>query len=151
MGDVFAIKTLQPINHSSPSSPLTLLEMLLPRHKIFDNKLYLSAFLFFIASLRISPQQGNMLGGTLVSITGPCFQPSDDISCMFEGSVVQGIFISGVLAACVTPYLERRGWGDLTVTVGSSEEDGEGLMIRYSEQTRFYASKQHFRNLPFCL
>ena len=85
-----------------------------------------------------------MLGGTPVLIAGPCFRPLDDITCMFDGSVVTGHYISEVLAVCVTPYLEGRGWRDLTVTIWSSDEDtlaGDNLNMRYSMQTQFYASK----------
>ncbi len=55
--------------------------------------------------------------------------------------MVTGIYVSEVLAVCVTPYLERRGRTDLTVTIWPSGEERDGLSMRYSMQTRFYASK----------
>lgn len=61
---------------------------------------------------------GNQLGGTPIFLAGPCFNPEDTITCTFDGSIqVSGSFISMVLAVCVSPFFDSRGWKELEVVL----------------------------------
>ena len=97
-----------------------------------------------LAPLRISPRLGNVLGGTAISISGPCFGPMDTITCTFEGPLpVAGVYISQLMAICVSPFFEVEGWKPLTVEIMSPRDD------IYSRDTRFYAGKYHGCNEIF--
>lgn len=52
-----------------------------------------------------------MLGGTLVEITGPCFnETSDAIVCRFNGNILaDGNIVDTYKASCVTPHLRDIG------------------------------------------
>lgn len=92
--------------------------------------------MLLIGPLQIAPRVGNMLGGTTIVLAGPCFNPEEDIICTFDGSItVTGRSASEVMALCVSPYFETRGWKDLTVTLWA------GLELRYTGESRFYAGK----------
>ncbi|XP_046394152.1 protein mesh-like [Ischnura elegans] len=69
--------------------------------------------------LLFSPQTGNMLGGTIVNITGPCFLPDDKVFCTFGTETVQGTMINRNRAMCVQPFLLQEGYVKLTVTLAS--------------------------------
>ena len=100
-------------------------------------KLKLICFLF-TAPLRTAPRLGNMLGGTPIVLAGPCFTPGEVITCTFdEDTHVMGMYISEVLAVCVSPYFETRGWKDLTLNISTEVRE-----VRYTGQGRFYAGER---------
>ena len=35
-----------------------------------------------------APENGNMLGGVMVNLTGPCFEPGTRVTCRFEPDTV---------------------------------------------------------------
>ena len=35
-----------------------------------------------------APENGNMLGGVMVNLTGPCFEPGTRVTCRFEPETV---------------------------------------------------------------
>lgn len=81
---------------------------------------------------------GNQLGGTAINLAGPCFTPEDIITCTLEGGIrMAGMYVSEDAALCVSPYLETRGWKELTVTVMTGEDQN----ARYTGEASFYASK----------
>ena len=43
--------------------------------------------------LTFAPENGHMLGGTMVNLTGPCFQPMMRITCRFNTKDSEGIVI----------------------------------------------------------
>ncbi|PIK39480.1 putative sushi domain-containing protein 2-like [Apostichopus japonicus] len=58
----------------------------------------------------LSPSSGVMLGGTIVSIIGPCFDmETSDVVCRFGTQTVNGKVTSNSLAECVTPVCLRVG------------------------------------------
>ena len=84
----------------------------------------------------IGPRFGNQLGGTAVHITGPCFNETDRISCIFDNQPEQaGYYVNNLTAICVSPNFNTIGWKDLTVTVTRNGN------LAYRTQSRFYASK----------
>ena len=76
-------------------------------------KQYLLLILCYVnlGGLTLSPRRGLVLGGTLVEISGPCFNAtSDAIVCRFNGSILaDGNVVNRYLASCVTPHLENIG------------------------------------------
>ena len=40
--------------------------------------------------LVFAPENGNMLGGTMVNLTGPCFEPGMRVTCRFDDDVEDG-------------------------------------------------------------
>ncbi|XP_019854776.1 PREDICTED: protein mesh-like isoform X3 [Amphimedon queenslandica] len=53
----------------------------------------------------ISPNSGNELGGTPVTVKGPCFNATDNITCLFGDASVPGAIVSINTALCVSPLL----------------------------------------------
>ncbi|CAG7823396.1 unnamed protein product [Allacma fusca] len=72
--------------------------------------------------LTFAPESGNMLGGTIVNITGPCFTPTKSITCRFNTLRVQGSVINSNRATCVMPPLYATGYIDLFVEVDGSND-----------------------------
>lgn len=71
--------------------------------------------------LYIAPESGNMLGGTIVNVTGPCFNKSQPVRCIFGTIEVQGIFVDHNRAICIQPFLRRQGYINLDVRIGTDE------------------------------
>jgi len=77
---------------------------------------------FFTETLSLAPRLGNVLSGTPVKLSGPCFEEEDDITCHFNDVVVTGTQLNKDIALCVSPQLEVTGRINLTLTV--TREDG---------------------------
>ncbi|XP_076646307.1 sushi domain containing 2 mesh isoform X1 [Halictus rubicundus] len=71
--------------------------------------------------LVFAPESGNMLGGTIVNITGPCFDKSDKIRCIFETEMVIGTFIDRNRAICVQPFVKAQGYIRFAISIGESK------------------------------
>ena len=84
----------------------------------------------------IGPRFGSQLGGTAVHITGPCFDETDQITCIFDNQPGQtGFYVNNLTVICVSPSFDTIGWKDLTLMV---TRDGN---LAYATRSRFYASK----------
>jgi hypothetical protein len=44
--------------------------------------------------LTFAPENGHMLGGTMVNLTGPCFQPGMRVTCRFNTKDSEGIVLN---------------------------------------------------------
>jgi hypothetical protein len=57
-----------------------------------------SSFLAFTVGtnlpLTFAPENGHMLGGTMVNLTGPCFQPGMRVTCRFNTKDSEGIVLN---------------------------------------------------------
>lgn len=73
------------------------------------------------AKLLLSPRLGNILGGTPIKLSGPCFEEQDNITCRFNDVVVMGTHLSKDIALCVSPQLEVTGRISLELTVTRSD------------------------------
>lgn len=73
-----------------------------------------------INELTISSTSGNMLGGNVVNVTGPCFDPKDTIHCTFGTVEVQGIYVDRNRAICIQPQLKVQGPIIVTVRLNSN-------------------------------
>ena len=51
----------------------------------------------------LSPTYGSLLGGESVVITGPTFQPDDEITCAFGEVEVDGLYMDQARVICVIP------------------------------------------------
>jgi sushi domain-containing protein 2 len=71
--------------------------------------------------LVFAPESGNMLGGTIINITGPCFLPQERIECMFESEPlpVVGHFVDTNRAICIQPSLRVQGYIRFAIRIGT--------------------------------
>lgn len=67
--------------------------------------------------LTFSPEQGNMLGGTLVNLTGPCFSNSYRLVCQFDTTAVEGNILDHNRATCIMPQLFVSGYVDFAISI----------------------------------
>ncbi|RWS17902.1 mesh-like CUB and sushi domain-containing protein, partial [Dinothrombium tinctorium] len=67
--------------------------------------------------LTFFPRWGHMLGGNLVTVTGPCLKEDDIISCTFENVKVKGVYQGPNYAICISPPVMYHGFIDLIITV----------------------------------
>ena len=84
--------------------------------------------------LVIGPHFGNILGGTAVHLTGPCFDEMDLLICSFDDEKESVLVLNNRTAICVSPRFEDIGWKSLTLTIVRDREE------IYFGQSRFYAS-----------
>ncbi len=61
--------------------------------------------------ITLYPSYGIMLGGTGVVATGEglLISETDEITCIFDGIGVRGIYITSAKILCVSPMLDRTG------------------------------------------
>lgn len=71
-----------------------------------------------------------MLGGTVVNVTGPCFELTDRIRCRFDNykQVVCAV-IDINQAACVQPLLYAEGFIDFAIAINTGNFDLKGQYI----------------------
>ncbi|XP_014233567.1 protein mesh [Trichogramma pretiosum] len=91
--------------------------------------------------LVFAPESGNMLGGTVVNITGPCFQPNDKVICRFETEEVVGTVVDTSRAICIQPFVKMEGYIRLAVAIN---EGGFNWKGRYFVETPATATKKIF-------
>ena len=44
--------------------------------------------------LTFAPENGHMLGGTMVNLTGPCFEPDMRVTCRFNTKDSEGVVLN---------------------------------------------------------
>lgn len=76
--------------------------------------------------LVFAPESGNMLGGTVVNITGPCFSPNERVLCKFDTEPVIGHVIDRNRAICVQPYLMAQGYVRFEIAIGTDKFKWKG-------------------------
>ena len=67
--------------------------------------------------LTFAPENGHMLGGSMVNLTGPCFQPSMRVTCRFNTKDSDGVVLNENRASCIMPWTEAEGWVDFEVAL----------------------------------
>lgn len=77
--------------------------------------------------LVFAPESGNMLGGTIVNITGPCFDTNDRVLCTFDTESVQGEVVDRNRAICVQPFLMAQGYIRFQISIGTDRFKWRGL------------------------
>lgn len=68
-----------------------------------------------------------MLGGQVVNITGPCFDPNERILCTFDTESVVGHVIDRNRAICVQPFLLAQGYIRFQISIGTERFKWRGL------------------------
>ncbi|XP_025200383.1 protein mesh isoform X1 [Melanaphis sacchari] len=76
--------------------------------------------------LVFAPESGNMLGGTVVNITGPCFEPGDKVRCKFDTEEVVGTVVNRNRAVCIQPFLMAEGYVIFDVAIGDEKYNWKG-------------------------
>ncbi|OQR73326.1 extracellular domains-containing protein [Tropilaelaps mercedesae] len=74
--------------------------------------------------LSFFPKYANMLGGTMINVTGPCFPERAKIECQFQdmsGGRFPAIYRDRHHASCYMPPVFYHGYVDLTVTVDGGD------------------------------
>ena len=99
-------------------------------------------FLFFIlGNLRISPSQVIMLGGDVLSISGPCFDASSDVFCQILGYTIQASYDftqDPFTVRCSTPLFMSLG----EVPVHLSKDGGQNYNYTgYIDVGRYYMQR----------
>ena len=80
--------------------------------------------------LVFAPENGNMLGGTRVNFTGPCFQPGQKITCRFNSQDSDGWRVDENRASCIMPtFTEAEGWVDFEVSVDGGGYYWKGMFF----------------------
>jgi hypothetical protein len=82
--------------------------------------------------LVFAPESGNMMGGMMVNVTGPCFSPDRRIICRFDTQDVVGKYIDQNRAVCIMPRVYATGYVDLTISIDGGNFNWKG---------RFYVGK----------
>jgi len=78
--------------------------------------------------LVFAPENGNMLGGTLVNLTGPCFEPGMRVTCRFNTRDSDGVVLDMNRASCIMPtFTEAEGWVDFEVSLNSGPYYWKGM------------------------
>ncbi|XP_026473837.1 protein mesh isoform X2 [Ctenocephalides felis] len=91
--------------------------------------------------LVFAPESGNMLGGTVVNITGPCFSNDTRVVCKFDTVSVIGHVVDVNRAVCVQPYLNAQGYVRFEVQIGNEAFKWKG---KYFVETPASAADQIF-------
>ncbi|XP_075981860.1 sushi domain containing 2 mesh isoform X1 [Anticarsia gemmatalis] len=76
--------------------------------------------------LMFAPESGNMLGGTIVNITGPCFNPDDRITCRFDTESVIGAVVDVNRAICVQPRFWHNGYARFEIAINNEPYKWKG-------------------------
>ena len=74
--------------------------------------------------LSFFPKFANMLGGTMINVTGPCFPENAKIECQFQdmsGGRFPAIYRDRNHASCYMPPVFFHGYVDLTVTINNGD------------------------------
>nr|WJM99324.1 mesh-x1 [Henosepilachna vigintioctopunctata] len=92
--------------------------------------------------LMFAPESGNMLGGSVVNITGPCFDPREKITCIFDiAPPVVGVVVNRNRAICIQPPLMAEGWVRFEIAIGNDRFKWKG---RYFVETPATAAQKIF-------
>ena len=67
--------------------------------------------------LTFAPENGHMLGGTMVNMTGPCFKPNMRVTCRFNTKDSEGVVLNENRASCIMPWTQAEGWVDFEISL----------------------------------
>ncbi|XP_054262064.1 protein mesh isoform X2 [Macrosteles quadrilineatus] len=80
-------------------------------------------------NLVFAPESANMLGGTAINITGPCFLPGMKIKCRFDTEGVDGFVDTSLWpnrAVCVMPFVMAEGYVKLDISIDGGAYNWKG-------------------------
>ena len=76
-----------------------------------------------LGTLQLSLVAQSSLGGKLIAISGPCFEPNSIVTCYFGDVRSEGVIQSSLRAYCVPPILNQYGIITLRVSVDNVEQN----------------------------
>ena len=82
--------------------------------------------------ITLNPRYGNVLGGSSILVSGPYFtvQEEDNITCLFNDTAVDGIFVNNQQVLCVSPTLSQTGRVPFQLLVtGGTEFIGRSVFV----------------------
>ena len=82
----------------------------------------------------MAPRLGNVLGGTPVQLSGPCFEENDNITCRFGDVAVKGTRLDRNRVLCVSPELSVIGRIALKLLVVRADD------VVFNGQVTFHSS-----------
>ena len=95
-----------------------------------------------VQPLVFAPESGPWMGGMVVNVTGPCFNPNQDIICRFDSQTVIGKYIDQHRSMCIMPRIHTSGYIDLSVSInGGVDFNWKG---RFFVGTRVFFFEQQF-------
>ncbi|XP_014258634.1 protein mesh isoform X2 [Cimex lectularius] len=80
-------------------------------------------------ALNFAPESGNMLGGTIVNITGPCFNKEMKIICRFDTTPTLGTVVDTNRAICVQPFIMAEGYIPFEISINDDKYIWKGLFF----------------------
>lgn len=86
-------------------------------------------------ALLLAPHLGNVLGGTPVQLSGPCFEETDNITCLFGDAAIIGSRLDRNRVLCVSPELNVISRITLELIVVRADEEV------FNGQVTFHSSK----------
>jgi len=103
--------------------------------------------------LMFAPESGNMMGGMMVNVTGPCFSPDRRIICRFDTQDVVGKYVDQNRAVCIMPRVYATGYVDLTLSIDGGNFNWKGRFyvetpITAPEMVWFQEPNYHGLNTP---
>ena len=96
------------------------------------NCVFLHTFTNYTGIITLNPCHGNMLGGSPILVSGPYFtvQEEDQITCLFNSTAVDGIFINKQQVLCVSPPVSQTGRVPFQLFVrGNTTFYGESVFV----------------------
>ena len=94
------------------------------QRNLFDWRMVLAVFKS--QPLMFAPESGNMMGGMMVNVTGPCFSPTQKIICRFDTQDTVGTYINQNRAVCIMPRVYATGYVDLSISIGGENFNWKG-------------------------
>ena len=94
------------------------------------------SLILYTGVVSLSPRLGSQLGGTFVTVSGPCFEPTDTVECSFGAVATPGHYMNRESVACVSPAMNAIGRVEMTLVVTSANGD-----ITFQKSALFYSSK----------
>ena len=92
-----------------------------------------------------------MLGGTSVTVTGPCFNESLDYTCIFGTGVfvsrVRGVYLDERRLLCVSPMLTQSGNVGFRLQIHGKEGTEVTVPLRQQDPIPFYSCRYNKSNL----
>ncbi|XP_055381254.1 protein mesh isoform X2 [Condylostylus longicornis] len=102
--------------------------------------------------LVFAPESGNMLGGTVVNITGPCFDKSQRVVCHFDTEDVVATVVDSNRAICVQPFLKAQGYVRFEISVGNERYKWRGKYFVETPSTAiekiFFVDRSVYEKMP---
>ena len=101
-------------------------------HLFLPSRQYLYIFANSTGIITLNPCHGNVLGGSPIVVSGPYFtvQEADQITCLFNGTAVDGIFVNNQQVLCVSPTLSQTGRVPFQLFVrGNTTFYGESVFV----------------------